>query len=447
MAEQEGLALVDQQVGLIPSHDPIPLILQVLVPLVAAGLVAPALALAHLTLPIQGLLCLIYTYICMYVLHVYTRVSICRALPVLKNLASQLSGYYTGGGQSDNYCLAYFSQKKASSGKLQCVTLLGFGVCMVIHYVFSVCFSRSSYSSSRRSYSASPHSSRIRKEHALLQKGSHSDPRSKPLSSKVPSHRRYPPSSQWYEAHPPPSYTSSRSPLRTRKVYPPPPHPTSRSSRVYNDEYPPAKRRPPTDYPEYRRGPPPSGRHHRIHSPPPPPPPPALKRKERVVRRMRRSPLRSPPHSSRLAYGRGPPSPPPRRRPRRHSFSPPPPPRPTRAPRPSRGLVSDHIPSRPSSRDFRSLCGPPIHVREHLRRRTPERRGPRPSDPSSARSSYKPASTGLSRSRWMERDRQREGRPLVRSRVGSVSDRARRSITESSRKEKLERYTCSYMYM
>ena len=342
-----------------------------------------------------------------------------------------------------------------------------------------LCFySRSSYSSSRRSYSASPHPTRrTKKEHHSLHKAPHSDPRPK-VSSKVPPHHRYPASSQWYEGEHAPAYTS-RSPPRARKGHPPS-RITSHGSKDYGDEYPPAKRRPPADYPEYRRGPLPTER-HRLHTPPPPPPPPpAVHRKERVVRHMRRSPPHRspPPYGSRPPYSRGPPSPSPHyptshHGPRRRSFSSPPPPtRPSHDTRPKRRLVSDRMSSRPSSRDLRSLCGPPIHVRDRLHHHSPDRRAPRLPPPRPEREPYRsgasasrdhnprdhnprdhnPRDYNPRDSRRMGVERKRESYPplATRSRVDkAVSSReyARRSnihvhVESSSRKEKPERYVC-----
>lgn len=249
-----------------------------------------------------------------------------------------------------------------------------------------------------------------------------------------------------------PMYTSTRSQLQTKKGYPTTSRHTSHSSRDYNDEYPPAKRRPPADYHhEYHRGPPRSERHHR-HSPPPPPPP-ALQRKERVVRHMPRSPLRSPPHRTRgPTYTHGPPPPshyhPPRQRLRRRSFSPPPPPRLSRASRSKRGLVSDRMPLRPSSRDFRSLCGPPIHIRDRAQRRSPQRGIPRPSRTPPGRLSYKGGSSCPQRSRHTVMERQYEGRPMIRNKKESISasrHSSNRFHAEPSRKEKEK--TERYMYI
>ena len=298
-------------------------------------------------------------------------------------------------------------------------------------------FCRSSYSSSRRSLSASPHSRGIREKH-LLPKVPHSEPRSKTSSSKLSSHRhQYPPSSQWYDdEHQMHSYGSQRSPPRTRKGYPLPSHHTTGTSRDYHD-YPPAKRRH-TDFPEYQHRHPLSSERYRLRSPPPPPPPPALQRKERIIRRVRRSPLRrSPPPrgSTRAMYNPRPISPRSRysshrHRPYRRSYSPPPPPLHSRDIRPRRGIVSDRALPRPSSRDLQSLCGPPIHLhdRDRVRPRSPERRALRPSP----RRPPKSLPSSSHRSRRVDLDRRREDR-------FSGYESGRRRRRDTSVRDKTER--------
>ena len=117
--------------------------------------------------------------------------------------------------------------------------------------------------------------------------------------------------------------------------------------------------------------------------------------------------------------------------------------------------MSDRMPSRPSSRDLRSLCGPPIHVRDRLHHHSPDRRAPRLPGPRLERDPYRSGASASREhnpreSRRMGVERKRESYPplATRSRVDkAVSGReyARRSdihvrMESSSRKEKPERY-------
>ncbi|CAI8023050.1 hypothetical protein GBAR_LOCUS13491 [Geodia barretti] len=177
----------------------------------------------------------------------------------------------------------------------------------------------------------------------------------------------------------------------------------------------------------------------------PPPPPPALQRKERIIRHVRRSPLpRSPPPhtSSRSVYSHRPPSPPSRyplhrhsHRPYRRSYSPPPPSVHSRDARLRREVISDHIQSRPS-RDMRSLCGPPIHVRDRPHNRSPDRRLLRPPP---RRPSYSSISRNSLRTRRLDIGRRRDVRPPIRSGVESGITRRNASMSdraEPKRKDK-----------